>query len=352
MPITDDELDKRLRALATPDPELSPDAARLIVATASETNQCAGTAGGIARAHKSTPLGGKRRAWTIAGVLALIGALAIPTTAVASRYFQAETGELGQPGYTEEIPGDEWVDLGASDIADYIASVAPRELPAPQAFDWDAAVATVSQQYVRSFGGEQARGQRIGIIRSFEQELWLAWLAEWLEADRAGDDSRMAAAHAQLAEIPDWPAFTETDGGGIRYVMWNYVARMGTPDAQANRDAAQALLQLEVIDPVHNFPVDQTTGEPIDAETAMAQLTGTRAQLSRLWDGADRTATIDSVFADFAAITTEEDASPGTQWWVDHERALRDIAAAAGHPNPKPSRLAQPLGSGTTEVQG
>lgn len=333
MSIPDDELDRRLAALADPTPLIDPAAARALVREAAAPSRRRG----------------RKRAWMIAGALALTGALAVPTTAVAIRLFEAQTGRVGAPGMTEELAGDEWIDLGAEDLDGYIASVAPRELPVPESFDWESTIVAVAGQFERSFGGENAEMQRIGIVSVYEREIWLAWLREWIEADRAGDDARRDAALAVLAEAPDWSTFVATDGGGIRFVMWSYVARIASDDPAVRHDAAQALLQQEVVDPLvwlEENPIDAMTGERIDVDEVIAGLSPTQAALRELWDGRDRTAVNDEIHAGIAEISDETDTTPGSQWWRDHERALREIAAAAGHPDPLPSVRLDPAAGG------
>lgn len=321
MPISDYELDALLARCAEPVPGLDPAAARAAVQRAARP----------ARHRRRT-----RRGWTFAAVFATAGALALPTAAVAEQYFQAQTGIIDDGYGTETQAGDEWIATEAADFGAYVSSVAPRELPTPAGFDWEAEAATVASWY----SDEPGTVQRIGLVSDLERALWLGWLLEWIEADSAGDNSRREQAIAVLREAPTWPATVATDGGGIRYLKWAYVARMTYTNPEARTAAGQALLQMDVVNMIsaqHHALTGRGMGGETPAEVEeILDLHGPSSRaLYAVWDGVNRLYLLDEIFQEFMSMSDETNANLGSRYWDDYDLALIEVATAAGVADPE-----------------
>ncbi|QIM16404.1 hypothetical protein G7067_08175 [Leucobacter insecticola] len=223
MTITDEELDSRLRAVTSPTPGIDQAAASIIIREAAR----------LAGKRK------RRRNWLVPTAIITAGTLAIPTAAVAERFFAAQTRTFGG-NYSEEMLGDEWITNEASDFPAYVASQAPRNLPVPESFDWDAASAEIVSRYV-----EPSQLQRIHIESDYERLIWIAWIAEWLDADRANDEVRRTTAFEAMLGAPAWEGFTESDGGGIRMLIWVSLLRYAQGDARERTEVIQTLWQQE-----------------------------------------------------------------------------------------------------------
>ncbi|MFT4231282.1 MAG: hypothetical protein QM606_00680 [Leucobacter sp.] len=315
--MTDPELDARLARLAEPDPTIDPGAARDLVRFAAEPARMR---------HRG------RKRWSIAVGALVVGALAIPTAAVAERMFAAQTGEIDDGSGTESTAGEEWIDTGAPDFEECVSSIAPRRLPTPAGFDWDAEAASVAERY----SAEPALIQEGGLVADLERTLWLAWLAEWIDADRAGDDSGREAALAVMREAPTWPEIVDSDGGGIRYLMWAFLARMNTGDPAERTNAAQALLQQDAVDILAaQLELSSQQDGQIAEEALLERSSPTLRAAYALWDGVDRQPFIDEMFDRYAElISPYGDISVGSPFWDDYDAALREIAAEAGVEDP------------------
>ena len=63
--------------------------------------------------------------------IAAIGAVLIPAAAAAAvLHFTAETGQYGKPGFTENDTS-QYINMCASDIGQYVATLEPRNQPLP-----------------------------------------------------------------------------------------------------------------------------------------------------------------------------------------------------------------------------
>ncbi|GAA1624673.1 hypothetical protein [Leucobacter chromiireducens] len=291
----DARLDAQLQDLAGTPPQLSPRAARVLV-----------------RAAATPARTQRRKRWAVsAGVVLAAGALILPTAAIAERLFAAQTGEFAEPGQSEVSAGEEWIDPNTSDFASFVASVAPTELPAPDGFDWDEAARLIAARYASTEPTRLADGLLGG---DYERELWLAWIVEWIEADRDDDAPRRSAALDALRAAPAWPHIAAADGGGIRYVMWAFVARVQDPAAEDRAAAAQALLQFEL----SSCEAEASAGRGCE-----------------VWDRVDRQALIDGVFAEYTATLGPEPVMIDDAYWAQYDVDLRAIAARAGVADPE-----------------
>ncbi|QIK64461.1 hypothetical protein G7068_15525 [Leucobacter viscericola] len=312
MTITDDELDAQLRALARPTPGIDPAAA-------------------LSLTREATDFTGKRRRcgkWLIPTGLLAAGLLAIPTTAVATRIFEAQTGEFSAET-TESEAGNEWVYTGSPDYEEYLVSIAPRHLPTPAGFSWEAEAAAFTTWHQNSYVEDAT------LICDFENTLWQAWIAEWIKADREGDDKAREIAMDVLREAPSWPNIASSDGGGIRYAMWAFVARMNVADPGARSIAAQALAERETgyISRADRLIELQISDSPPAAELLAARGPAFHSLLAA-WDHRDRQNLITEILADSSSFSTHNDTSAGSPYWDDYGRALIEIATAAGVPDP------------------
>ncbi|MFV0432577.1 MAG: hypothetical protein ACK5LO_01140 [Leucobacter sp.] len=103
MPITDAEVLSRLKNARLQTPAVRDATATALVAAAGESSR--------SRRRRSLRL-------TITASLAAV-AIAVPTAAYAIKLFEAQTGRVVEAGQTENTAGDEYVDLGATDLAEY-----------------------------------------------------------------------------------------------------------------------------------------------------------------------------------------------------------------------------------------
>lgn len=247
MPITDEELSARLISAQLETPVMREATAAALVAAAR-------VAGG----------GKKRRSFRLTVIASLAAAvIAVPTAAYAIKMFEAQTGRFVEAGQTENVAGDEFVDFGASDLPEYVAAMAPTELPVPDGFAWDRTIERVTE-IVTAPGAE---GTRSLILRTYEHQVWVAWIDEWVAAHDAGDLARERAAIAAMRQAEDWPALNATDGGGIIESMRLWTERMADGDAEA----AQALAQYEGAASWDGVNRDDLAAEIIDEAVRVAQ---------------------------------------------------------------------------------
>ncbi len=182
--------------------------------------------------------------WTaaLAGVL-VIG---VPAGAVATG-FAARTGWFGSPNPGDDRAthqstemsnaNDEWIDLGADDLADVVGTLLSPAMPlAPGVTAEDLVARTVD-----AIAQDDAVATETGVRRSLEHESYTDWIDAWIAAHDRGDAAGQHAAAEVLAEAADWPAMVATDGGGVTDVMRGFAARIAAGDDEA----AQALAQVE-----------------------------------------------------------------------------------------------------------
>lgn len=150
-------------------------------------------------------------------------------------------------GSTEIVRESEFVDLGAGDLPDYIASRWEEWLPLAPGQSKQEIIDEVvrGQQHAleaaKVDGAPGALTQEVGFRRQFEVAVYDAWLREWFRAHRAGDAAAESAAIEVLQAAPKWPALVATDGGGITAVMQTFADRLAAGDLEA----AQVLAEFE-----------------------------------------------------------------------------------------------------------
>jgi hypothetical protein len=226
MSITDEELDERLGraesrvAFDMPGPTIE----RMLSATRQQAKQRR-----------------KIRFGVVAGVVAFTiagGVIAGPAAADAVRSFLAQSPWNPKAG-GEVLKGSEWVDTGASDLPLYVDSIYETFLPLAPGQTRQSVVAEVS----KSAAAAPGLTQEVGLRRSMERDVYVAWVCEWIAADNAHDQLRGTQATAAISEAPSWPAFMATDGGGIVKSMRIWSHRI----SQGDRDAAEEVAQIETL---------------------------------------------------------------------------------------------------------
>lgn len=215
---TDRDLDTRLQAARRPTPEIRSATAAML---ARETRDHARR-----RRHRFAFA-------TAAGAVALgIGAVtAGPAVASSVQAFLAQSGWTSEG--TEVIENSEFIDTGAPDLADYLDTVFPDDLPlAPGQTRAGVIDEVVDAQ-------TPALRQEVGLRRDIERAVRLGWLSEWLHAHADGDTARMTEASQVLVASLDWPAFVATDGGGVMAQDAAFLRAVADGDAEAARAFAQ-----------------------------------------------------------------------------------------------------------------
>ncbi|RGE19645.1 hypothetical protein [Leucobacter sp. wl10] len=240
----DSELDRRLASQARPTPMIDESTSALLVNLAEVAAR------------------GQRRRLRYLSVASLLvcGVLAVPTAAIASSVFGAQTGtfnaeedgsapdeaqDLLTPG-PEGAPGAEWIDMGSSDLNGYIASVAPRDLPLPDGVTWDDVLDGFFSRFSQSEylasnspGGEGVKAESVVIDTMLENEARRAWLRAWFAAYDTGDDGRMKAIGAVLERSVDWPAEQATSRGAYAEQTREWMRMIGGGDYAAAQAYAQ-----------------------------------------------------------------------------------------------------------------
>jgi hypothetical protein len=197
--------------------------------------------------HRARPVRTRRRrpAWLVA--LVAVFTIAVPATAVAGG-LGARTGIFGSP-----VPGDdsdttgfdydgsEWLDLGASDLGQVVASVYPEWLPLAPGVTREQMIARVTAQMTQS----GAMAQETVVSRSYESVAYQDWIDDWIRAHARGDADAQGRAAQVLLDAPSWPATVATDGGGVTLMMRACGERIADGDAEAAQACAQIALASE-----------------------------------------------------------------------------------------------------------
>lgn len=160
--------------------------------------------------------GQSSRRWRIAAisasaVLALTGGIMVaPAAADVVRSFLAQSDWNPEPG-GETLPNSEWVDVGASDLDEYVDYIYPDYLvPAPGQTREEIVSAVVGL-----WNGREGLTQEVGLRREMEIAVFCGWASDWVEAHAAGDEPRAQMAIDGMLLTTTWPALAATDGGGV-----------------------------------------------------------------------------------------------------------------------------------------
>lgn len=219
-----------------------------------------------------------RRRWLALGLTSVLtcGVVAVPATAIAINVFNAQSGvfnreadgsspssavETIDPG-TEGSPGSEWIDMGSSDLEQYMASVAPRDLPLPTGVTWDDVLNSFFDRFSQSeylesnnLGGGGVRAESIVIDQMLENEARRAWLVDWFEAYESGDSERMVKAGSALGESVDWPAEQQATRGSYAEETRTWMRIIGQGDFDAAQAYAYHLQWVELWDGQDRTPL-------------------------------------------------------------------------------------------------
>ncbi|MBD8207355.1 hypothetical protein IFU08_15775 [Microbacterium sp. CFBP 8790] len=203
------------------------------------------SADAAASTRQARPRRAPRRRWTIwATALTAVVVVGLPVGAVATG-FAARTGWFGSPNpgddrgsfVSTESDDTEWLDLGADDLPQVVASLYPEWLPLAPGVTSDALTARVTE----AMTGMEGLAQETLVRRTYEYEAYRDWIGAWITAHDTGDTNGQTTAAIILEEAADWPAMVETDGGGVTDIMRAFAQRI----ADGDNDAAQALAQIE-----------------------------------------------------------------------------------------------------------
>ena len=218
------------------------DALRAADPAAQVTLTSAEATAAVQRTRPRRPERRRRLIWATA--VAAIAVVGIPAGAVATG-FVAHTGWFGSPNpgddrgavVSTESDDTEWLDLGADDLPDVVASLYPEWLPLAPGVTPEALTARVTDAMAR----QNALAQETLVRRTYEYLAYRDWIGAWITAHDTGDTSGQAAAAAVLTEAAGWPAMVKTDGGGVTDIMRAFAERIAAGDAEA----AQTLAQIE-----------------------------------------------------------------------------------------------------------
>lgn len=204
------------------------------------------SAGEAVREVRQARNGRKPRRWVLLSTgLAALLVVGVPAGAAASGLL-ARTGWFGSPNRgddraacssTEYDCDSEWIDLGAADLDEMVASVYPAWMPLAPGVTRDGLTARV----VAIMTADGALAPERLVRRTFESESYKDWLGAWIAAHDRGDTEAQETAARVITEASDWPTLVATDGGGVTDVMRAYAKRIAAGDS----DAAQAMAQFE-----------------------------------------------------------------------------------------------------------
>ena len=154
-----------------------------------------------------TPPARKRRPArrTIAGIALAATLVAGGATAAAAGWTSVHTGHFGQPGDTEDKPGQEFLNMAGDDMPRLELQLA-KGIPFAPGDD--------AQAYIPRLlhSGEM---QADGIRSTLTDDALCGWWGYWLQANQRGDTTAQARATAILEQAPTWPLVVATDGGGV-----------------------------------------------------------------------------------------------------------------------------------------
>jgi len=138
---------------------------------------------------------GLRRRHKVATAATAAAIVLVPTGAFAAQHFLAQTGTYGDPVLNPGLQdGSEQIDLCAEDLTDYVATLAPTDLPAPPGHSWKEYTDRVARGYPNDGG---CTGSNQGTVQetSLRLELLSAVSGDWgCSLVWAGEDHDSSAA--------------------------------------------------------------------------------------------------------------------------------------------------------------
>ena len=144
-----------------------------------------------------------RRRQKAAAIAATAAIVFVPTGAWAAQHFLAQTGRFGsaQSGLQDS---SELINTCARDFAQYVATLAPTDLPAPPQRTWSEYAGRVAAAEVRSAGcgttpegTQQATSLRLSIVSMAASD----WGCSLVRADRDSDSTREQAARRAMNRL-------------------------------------------------------------------------------------------------------------------------------------------------------
>lgn len=185
MSISNDDLDRLLRA-----PDVPPTQP--------------GTLDQLARAARERGLRHRRGRVLGSTMTVVVGLclaiMAAPATAEVVRQFLAQT-DWEPDAVAPQLPGSEFVDLGASDLAAYIESIYPDWLPLAPGQTREQLIAETAAGYARAERPGESFTQEVYIRARLEDLAYCGWIDLWLT-----DPTSRSDAAAVIAERSTWPA--------------------------------------------------------------------------------------------------------------------------------------------------
>lgn len=156
---------------------------------------------------------GSRRRRLIA--FGAVGAVLVPGVAVAATvyHFAAESGQYGAPGATENDTS-QYINMCASDIRSYVASLAGSPRPLPAGTSWDQIIDQVATPPAGSCPPvgpgevEQVTGLKSRLLLATE----CPWEGDFLRAHAAGDAGEVHRAGQAIASAEDAVAALGVEG--------------------------------------------------------------------------------------------------------------------------------------------
>jgi hypothetical protein len=144
-----------------------------------------------------------RRRRKVAAIAATAAIVFVPTGAWAAQHFLAQTGRFGsaQSGLQDN---SELINMCARDFAQYVATLAPTDLPAPPQRNWSEYAGRVAAAEVKSAGcgttpegTQQATSLRLSIVSLATSD----WGCSLVRADRDSDSTREQAARRAMNQL-------------------------------------------------------------------------------------------------------------------------------------------------------
>ncbi|QYM75121.1 hypothetical protein [Leucobacter luti] len=131
--------------------------------------------------------------------------------------------------------------MGASDLDQYIASRAPRDIALPDGVTWDDALAHFFSRfdqdaYIASndLGGNgQVQAESLVIDIMLENQARREWLTAWFDAYNRKDGAMMSKAGLVLSQSADWPAEAASTRGAYLEQMHEWGRLIATGDYEA-----------------------------------------------------------------------------------------------------------------------
>jgi hypothetical protein len=146
---------------------------------------------------------GLRRRHKVATAVTAAAIVLVPTGAFAAQHFLAQTGTFGNPALNPDLEdGSERINICAKDFAEYVATLAPRTVPATPGHSWQEYAEVTAHSYTKEGG---CTGTNQGLVQETMLRTQLLGMAsgDWgCSLVWAGEDhDRSAASTARAAMV-------------------------------------------------------------------------------------------------------------------------------------------------------